>query len=261
MFCKIGLLQGIIKLLFLTVPCFYITSESPAQRAEFKALVLAERGGQHEDFVVASLDWLGTFAKENNFSFKVIDHAAEINADLLSQYKVIIQLNYAPYAWGETAMATFSDYIEKGKGGWVGFHHATLLGEFDGYPMWQWFSDFMGGIRFKNYIAETASATVSVEDKTHPVMKGVRKNFVIREDEWYTFDNNPRQNVHVLASVDEATYQPPSDIKMGDHPVIWVNEKMKARNVYFLIGHSPVLLKSAEFKKMTGNAILWAAGK
>jgi len=228
---------------------------------EFKALVLAERGGQHEDFVVAALEWLYGFASEKNFEITVINHASEIDEDLLSKYQEIIQLNYAPYAWGEKAMSAFRKYIEEGKGGWVGFHHATLLGEFDNYPMWNWFSDFMGGIRFKNYIAATASACVNIEDKNHPVMRGVPSSFTIPGDEWYTFDKNPRLYVHVLATVDESSYKPASDIKMGDHPVIWINDKMKARNVYFLMGHSPVLLNSAEFKTMFGNAIIWTAGK
>jgi uncharacterized protein len=35
---------------------------------------------------------------------------------------------------------------------------------------------------------------------------------------------------------------------------------MKARNVYFLMGHHANLLKSEEFKTMVGNAICWAAG-
>jgi type 1 glutamine amidotransferase len=92
-------------------------------------------------------------------------------------------------------------------------------------------------------------------------MKGVSSPMIIPDDEWYTFDKNPRPNVHVLANVDESSYKPASDIKMGDHPVIWTNEKMKARNVYFLMGHSPSLLKSVGFKTMFGNAIIWAAGK
>jgi uncharacterized protein len=228
---------------------------------EFKALILTERGGQHEEFVVAALDWLNKFSLEKNFEITVINHASEIDEKLLSKYKVFIQLNYPPYNWGEKSMAAFVKYIEEGRGGWVGFHHASLLGEFDGYPMWNWFSDFMGGIRFKNYIAATASGTVNIEDKNHPVMKGVPISFVIPDDEWYAFDKNPRPNVHVLASVDESSYKPASDIKMGDHPVIWVNDKMKARNIYFLMGHSPSLLKSDEFRNMVGNAIIWAAGK
>ena len=69
-------------------------------------------------------------------------------------------------------MAAFVKYIEEGQGGWVGFHHASLLGEFDGYPMWDWFSKFMGGIRFKNYIAAKASATVNIEDKNQSCNEG-----------------------------------------------------------------------------------------
>lgn len=250
-----------LKILFLSIFLLTFPTLAGTQKLPFKALVLTERGGQHEDFVVAALDWLNTFSKEKNFEITVINHASEIDEILLSKYQVFIQLNYPPYNWGEKAMAAFVKYIEEGRGGWVGFHHAALLGEFDGYPMWNWFSDFMGGIRFKNYIAATASGRVNVEDKNHPVMKGVSPSFVIPDDEWYTFDKNPRPNVHVLASVDESSYKPASDIKMGDHPVIWVNDKIKARNVYFLIGHSPSLLGSAEFKEMVGNAIIWAAGK
>ena len=236
-----------------------ITSFAGAPK--FKALVLAERGDQHEKFVAAAFDWLNAFAAEKNFEITVINHANEIDETLLSKFQVIIQLNYAPYNWGEKAMAAFEKYIKEGRGGWVGFHHATLLGEFDGFPMWNWFSDFMGGIRFKNYIAATASGTVNVEDRNHPVMKGVPISFVIPDDEWYTYNIDPRPNIHVIATVDESTYKPVSEIKMGDHPVIWTNEKVKAKNIYFQFGHSPTLLNSVEFKTMVGNAIIWAAGK
>lgn len=57
---------------------------------------------------------------------------------------LVIQLDFPPYTWPKEAEQNFVDYINEGRGGWIGFHHATLLGEFDGYPLWQWFSDFMG---------------------------------------------------------------------------------------------------------------------
>ena len=47
---------------------------------------------------------------------------------------------------------------------------------------------------------------------------------------------------------------------MDDHPVIWINEKLKARNDYFLMDHHANLLKSDAFKTMVGDAIIWAAG-
>ncbi|AHW60608.1 chitinase/hypothetical protein [Draconibacterium orientale] len=250
-------LQSIIFLLLvLNISCFAVSPKKAVN-----VLVLTERGGWHEEFVVAALEWLDEFGAENNFKFTELNHAKDIDAAMLKKYDVFLQLNYPPYTWSKEGEDAFIECIEKGKIGWVGFHHASLLGEFDGYPMWNWFSDFMGGIRFKGYIAETASGTVNVEDKTHPVMKDVNPSFVLPDDEWYTFDKNPRQNVHVLATVDESTYKPASDVKMGDHPAIWTNGKVKARNVYFLMGHAKTLFDSDDFKKMLSNSLLWAAGE
>ena len=166
-----------------------------------KVLVLTERGGQHGGFTDAGLKWLTDESRKMNFSITEINNAKPITETYLSQFNLIIQLDYPPYTWPKEAEDAFVKYIEEGKGGWIGFHHATLLGEFDGFPLWQWFSDFMGGVRFQNYIAPLADGTVLVEDKKHPVMKGVQASFVVPDDEWYTYDKSPRPNVRVLASV------------------------------------------------------------
>jgi hypothetical protein len=222
-----------------------------------KVLVLTERGGQHGGFTDAGLKWLAAEGAKGNFSITEINNARNITEAYLSQFSLVIQLDFPPYTWPKEAEDAFVKYIEEGRGGWIGFHHATLLGEFDGYPMWQWFSDFMGGVRFKNYIAPLADGTLIVEDKQHPVMKDVPVSFVVPDDEWYTYDKSPRPNVHVLANVDESSYTPASDIKMGDHPVVWVNESKKARNVYFQIGHSSKLYETEGFTTMFRNAINW----
>ena len=222
-----------------------------------KVLVLTERGGQHGGFTDAGLKWLAAEGAKGNFSITEINNARNITEAYLSQFSLVIQLDFPPYTWPKEAEDAFVKYIEEGRGGWIGFRHATLLGEFDGYPMWQWFSDFMGGVRFKNYIAPLANGTLIVEDKQHPVMKDVPASFVVPDDEWYTYDKSPRPNVHVLANVDESSYTPASDIKMGDHPVVWVNESKKARNVYFQIGHSSKLYETEGFTTMFRNAINW----
>lgn len=211
--------------------------------------------------MVAALDWIAVFSRENNMDYKVVNHASDLDTMNLSDFDVIVQLNYPPYTWSASGEKAFEKYIDEGQGGWVGLHHATLLGEFDGYKIWDWFSNFMGGIRFENYIAEKATGTVYIEDSEHPIFEGVPPSFDIPDDEWYIFDKNPRPNVHVLATVDEDSYRPNSDIKMGDHPVIWQNNSKKARNVYFLMGHDAKLMNTQAFEIMFANAILWAAGK
>jgi uncharacterized protein len=255
------------KLLWLfAISIFLITAATAQQpgtkkKTRFNVIAIAENGGHHIEYSKAAKIWLNKLAAVSNFTITYIENTNSINDSMLAQYQLFIQLDYPPYAWTATAVSAFQKYIDQGKGGWIGFHHASLLGEFDGYPMWQWFSNFMGGIRYENYIAGFVAAKINVEDKTHPCMKGVPASFIIAKDEFYTYNKSPRPNVHVIASADESSYSPSSTIKMGDHPVIWSNEKFPARNIYIFMGHSPELFQNKAYTTLFRNAIFWAAGK
>ncbi|WPU93061.1 ThuA domain-containing protein [Mucilaginibacter sabulilitoris] len=249
------------KLLLLICTGIFACFNLNAQTKHFKVLALYENGGHHIEFSKRAKVWLDKLAAEKGFTIDYIQNTDKIDDFFLSNYQLFLQLDYVPYGWNDKAVAAFQKYIDEGKGGWIGFHHATLLGEFDGYHEWQWFSNFMGGITYKNYIATFTKGKVNIEDKTHPVMKGVPDSFIIQQEEWYTYDKSPRPHVHVLASVDESTYEPQGDIKMGDHPVIWTNDQKKARNVYIFMGHSPNLFDNPAWVKIVTNAIFWAVGK
>ncbi len=229
-----------------------------------RILVIAEQGTPHQGFCDAAKAWLDQHAmKDFNAEVTYVADLTNMPAGELQEYNLLLMLNYPPYsapkAWSQAAADDFERYIDQGQGAFIGFHHATLLGDiFGAGKMWQWFSDFMGGIRWKAYIAELTDGTICIEDKSHPVMHGVADTVRIPKDEWYTYDRDPRPNVHVLAHADEASYSPASSIRMGDHPVIWTNEKKAARNLYFQIGHSAELFSTPDFVKMFSNAIGWA---
>ncbi len=225
----------------------------------FRVLALYENGGHHIEYSRRAITWLNQLAADSNFAIDYSTHADTMTEALLKNYQLIIQLDYVPYGWKPETQTAFKKYIEEGRGGWIGFHHATLLGEFDNFPMWPWFSDFMGSIRWKNYIGRFASGTVHLEDHSHPVLKGIPDSFTVQKEEWYTYDKSPRPKVRVLANVDESSYRPDTTIKMGDHPVIWTNEKMRARNIYIFMGHSPILFDDPVYKKIFSNSIFWAA--
>ena len=237
--------------------CLSLMKNRQATIPPRRVLVLAERGGLHEGFTATGLQWLEDQKERLNMELTILNSAKEIPQDELRRYHLVLQLNYPPYAWSEAAQKDMQEYIDRGTGGYIGFHHASLLGEFDGYKMWPWFSDFMGKIRYKNYIAEKSDGTVQVEDRQHPVMQNVPGTFVVAEDEWYTYETDPRPNVHVLAHVDECSYTLKTDIKMGDHPVIWTNPHKRARNVYFQFGHSKSLYENPAFLTLFENALHW----
>lgn len=230
---------------------------------KFRVVALAERGaGDHQAFVDAARVYLDKLAAENDFAVDYINGTERINAEFLAQYKLFVQLNYPPYRWSPVAKQAFVDYITQGKGGWIGFHHASLLGDFDGYPMDPWFSQFLGGIRFTHYLPDFAKARVKIEDPSSPLAKGLPSSFVIDKEEWYTWSQSPRPNTKVLATVDESSYVPNTMIKMGgDHPVVWSNPHYKARNVYIFMGHHAGLFDSPEFVQLFRNAIFWGAGQ
>jgi uncharacterized protein len=234
----------------------------------FKVVFLAEEnsGDQHYQSVLAAKAWIAKLATDSNFSVTYVVDPKGFTDTYLADYKVIFEYNYPPFSWNATSMAAFQKYMEQGKGGWVGFHHASLYGSAVGQTGWPWFSTFLGGIEYKNYIAGLATATVRVEDSLHPCMKGVPKTFSVADDEWYTWSPNPRQNsnVKVLANVDESTYNPNrgSDPKMnGDHPVVWSNQSStyKGRNVYIFMGHSQKCFTNTAYTKLASNSIFWAA--
>jgi type 1 glutamine amidotransferase len=80
-------------------------------------------------------------------------------------------------------------------------------------------------------------------------------------DEWYTFRENPRANVHVLASLDESTVTKAKDDswKMGDHPVIWWQEMGQARSFYTVFGHTHGAFGDPKVVDHIKIAINWAA--
>jgi len=228
---------------------------------QFRVLVLYENGGHHVAYSQRARRWLDQLAANSDFGVDYVHNTDSLDDTLLSRYSLFIQLDYPPYGWKEKAVTAFERYISLGQGGWIGFHHASLLGEFDGYPLWQWYSEFLGDITYSNYIPTFARGTVNVEDAKHPTMKGVPASFSIEKEEWYTYNKSPRPNVHVIASVDEATYTPESTIKMGDHPVVWTNLKVPSRNLYIFMGHSPDLFDNPAYTTLVRNAIFWAAGR
>ena len=237
----------------------------PAQTPKppaYRVIALAEPGQTgHQPFADAAVEWLRKTGETEGFAVDYIRTTDPIDDQFLAAHKVFIQVNYPPYRWTPVAEAAFKKAMEQGTIGWVGFHHASLLGKFDGFEMSPFFHAFMGNIVFKSYIREFATGHVRAEDAAHPVLKGLPATFPIENDEWYTYDRSPRPDVHVLANVDENSYVPARDVKMGDHPVIWTNPRYKARNVYFQFGHKAELLKSTHFTQLFLNSIRWAAGQ
>ena len=244
--------------LFISGIIFTTLLLSISRPPEFKVFVTLSKAKDHLKMMAAARPFLEKIAAENNFSIDISDDTSEINDKNLEKYQVFIQLQQAPFDLSYNQQDAIQKFVEQGKG-WVGIHAAGLPGKsFVGADKkyWQWYEDFLGGISYSPHPA-FQKGIVQVEDHKHPIMKNLPDRFEV-PDEWYEFDKSPRPNVHVLAVADESSYK--QNKPMGDHPIIWTNEKFK-KMVYIGIGHDASLCSDRNYTMLITNAILWAAGK
>lgn len=246
--CYIVVLAGTIFIAFL----------SYHRKPRFKALVVASRAKDHLKMIEAAKPFFEKMALENNFDLEFTDDTSVVNEVNLMQYKVFIQLHLCVFDMSSAQQSALQQYIENG-GGWVGIHAAGLTGDMFKSPKrvyWQWFEDFMGGIAYSPH-PKFQKGTFIIEDRKHPATRHLTKRIEV-SDEWYEFNKSPRENVRVLAVADESTYT--QKIPMGDHPIIWCNEKYP-HTIYIGIGHDASLCEDKNYTTLVRDAILWAGAK
>ena len=156
-----------------------------------------------------------------------------------------------PRLLNDTELAAFQGYIRSG-GGYVGLHAAT-----DSMHTVPWYSQLTGGgARFRNHPAQQ-TATMRVESPGHPSTAMLPAEWV-RFDEWYNYTTNPREDVHVLITLDESTYTGGS---MGaDHPLAWCQNFEGGRSWYEGAGHTDVTWSDPLFLSHVLGGIEWTAG-
>jgi uncharacterized protein len=248
--------------LYRKLPVYFIlgiiclTSLSALMKPKFRVFVKTSKAADHKKMMTAARPFLKKMANENGFDVYITDDNRLVNEENLSRYQVFVQLQEAPFDLTPKEQAAVQKFIEMGKG-WVGIHAAGLTGTLytnPEKPYWQWFEDAMGGVKYTPHPA-FQTGTLIIEDHQHPVTQNLPDKMEI-SDEWYEFDKSPRANVRVLARADESTYR--QNKKMGDHPLIWVNEKYH-RMLYIGIGHDASLCVNPDYAILVRDAILWAS--
>jgi len=239
---------------------------------EYKVLVVGQTLGfrhSHIDDTTRAVIQLGA---ENGFSVDVWDSRQPTltlpttpftSAAELSQYASIIFASPVdatnnldpnrPRLLNDSELAAFQGYIHGG-GGYVGLHAAT-----DSMHTVPWYSQLTGGgARFLNHPAQQ-TATMRVENPAHPSTEMLPTEWV-RFDEWYNFTTNPREDVHVLITLDESTYSPGNGAMGADHPIAWCQNFEGGRSWYEGAGHTDASWADPLFLEHILAGIEWTAG-
>lgn len=216
-------------------------------------LVFSRTKGFRHESISSGLKMLYDQSRKQNWVITATEDEAFFSSKLLATIDVVVFLNPTGDAIGEDGQKAFEKFMKKGKG-FVGIHAAADC-EYD----WPFYGNLVGGY-FKIH-PPAQKATVVFENHDHPAMKPFKRmKSYTTFDEWYTFKENPRPKVNVLATLDESSIKKSGNgqWKMGDHPIIWWNENDGVRSLYTGFGHTHEAFQDKKIIEHITNAINWA---
>lgn len=219
----LGLLGGLAMLVLLPAGDAAGQSANPS----FAVLVFSKTAAFRHDSIPDGIAAIRALGAKHGFSVDTTEDAGRFTGATLAKYKVVIFLLTTGDILDGAQKAAFEQYV-RGGGGFVGVHSAS-----DTEHHWPWYGTLVG-TWFANH-PRIQRATVHIEDRNHPSTRGLPSNWE-RTDEWYNFIRNPRGGVHVLASLDEATYL--GGTMGSDHPIAWCHAVDRGRSWYTAMGHT-----------------------
>ncbi len=150
----------------------------------------------------------------------------------LAQYDAIFLFNAGgntPPLWNQSQRDAIQGFVNQG-GGIAANHFATDMGAGQvTWPWWDGVGDSALGTTMPGHPAAPQTATVHVSDRNHPSTRSLPDTFE-HADEHYSFVRSVRGTHHVLATLDETSYDPLAQphgggigpVAMGaDHPISW----------------------------------------
>ncbi|WP_413451054.1 ThuA domain-containing protein [Georgenia phoenicis] len=228
------------------------TEPPPPEDAEFSALVFTKTAGFRHGSIEEGVAAIQQLGEENNFSVDHTEDAADFTEENLADYDVVVWLSTTGDVLNDEQQAAFEQYIQNG-GGYAGIHAASDT-EYD----WPWYGELVGAY-FASHPPGTPNADVAVVDQVHPSTEHLPLTWN-RTDEWYNYQESPRGEVHVLATLDETTYEPGNNAMGSDHPIAWCHDYDGGRSWYTGGGHTEESFTEPAFVEHILGGIRTAAG-
>ncbi|MFN8257781.1 MAG: ThuA domain-containing protein [Bacteroidales bacterium] len=247
------------KLIFFLTIVFLTNLGMAQQNKNLSLLIFSKTNGFRHDAIPAATEAFKKIALENKWKVEFTEDSTVFNSQNLSRFNVVVFLLTTGDILNDEEQLAFEEFFKKG-GGLLTLHTGT-----DTEYKWPWYGELIGA----HFIGHppTQKVTLVMEDKTNPATKHFGKDRLEWEDEFYSFNRNPRPDVKVLISIDESTFSKtkPEELKqknlqMGDHPLVWCREFDGGRVFHTGLGHVPGLYSNPLMIKHLVGAIKWVAG-
>jgi uncharacterized protein len=247
------MMRRLAALFFVVAVAGSVLSQTPPPKFHVLAFYTVKTEADHVDFARQAVTFFADEAKRDNFDWQVSTNWKDLNTANLKRYQLVVWLNDSPHEPAQRS--AFEQYMKHG-GAWLGFHFA---GYNDSSTGWPWFSNEFLRAVFLTNSWPPLPAELIVEDRNHPVTRGLPATYISPANEWYIWKPDPRpgNDIHVLVSLSPANY--PLGMKdtlvSGDLPVVWTNTRYKM--VYCNMGHGDKVFTSEIQNQLFRNAVLW----
>jgi uncharacterized protein len=231
----------------------------PNLAGERRILIVSKTNGFRDDAQIRAANrTIAALVRARGWAAYVTENAAVMNRDRLSRFDAVVLSSTSGNIFTPDQRAAFRAWIERG-GGVVLLHGAGGDGRYD----WDWYRDTLLGALFIGHTShpdQFQQGAIDVRDQTHPATRNLPRRWV-REEEWYAFDRVPTGNdTRILATLDEASYRPPEDQRMGAvHPIVWTRCASRGRVFFSALGHKAATYDEPLHQGMIDGAIAWAA--
>lgn len=184
------------------------------------------------------------------------ENCGRVNKDTLKNSDVVLFFTTGNPVTKEE-LADLKEWVKNG-GALAGTHCATdtLYGE-------SVYGELIGAY-FKGHPPGLQKIKVKVEDPKHPAAAGFTDGMEY-QDEMYVFRDTPygRDRLHIILSIDPASFNPPQNIARGDkdYAITWCRTEGKGKVFYTSFGHDPNVWKDEKFQKHLFGGLKWATGE
>jgi len=240
-----------VKIILLLFPVF-ISVLSGCQTKADNVLILSGKNNHNWQETTPMIQSI--LEGSGRFKVTVTNEPETLDPGSLSQYQVILSnWNTWPdvtgHRWRAALEKAFLDFVAGGKGFVVIHAGSSTLQD------WPEFQKLAGGTWALDSTGHGPVHTfkVTIDDKNHPVMKGL-KDFYIRDELWHRTQFQP--GIHVLCRA----YSSPDYKGTGkNEPVVITTQYGKGRGFYCVLGHNKATMQNIGWKTLLLRGTEWAA--
>jgi len=236
-------------------------ADAPAQTPSRKInlLVITKTAGYRHQVIPTAIKTLVEIGQEEKWGVTATEDTSLVTPDFLAHFDVIVFLMTTKNIFTPEEKSAIEAFVEGGKG------LITIHTGADTEYNWPWYNRQLGA-KFLGH-PPAQKGRLLIEDRNHPATSMFPSAEWVTTDEWYSFDRDPRPDVHVLISIDESSYNvddnhwfPGVKTRMGDHPLVWYSDREKGRVFQTALGHTPEMWADPLFRAHITGAIEWTAG-